>query len=258
MNRQPPCQRPHRNQIPDPFPHNRHRNKIHLRRLIRNLPVARPPRRPHHKPSVMPRRRRLHLHLPHPPRHHDQVILLVIAIRLGHHKSPARRRHHKLHLRQIPPILGLRPSPRFPTPCLPFPHCSPLCLNIAALSAWMYVGYVGTAAPGCPPDRARHEFRVGPGLRPGQAEQSSAAPSPHATQIRPKQKWRSARLGRRATNFSLYFQNIKSKGANRTFLQLYIPPRIRDLARNTHEKGLDKIPPKVLGWPIQAAFWLER
>jgi hypothetical protein len=121
----------------------------------------------------------------------------------------------------------------------------------------MYVGYVGTAAPGCPPDRARHEFRVGPGLRPGQAEQSSAAPSPHATQIRPKQKWRSARLGRRATNFSLYFQNIKSKGANRTFLQLYIPPRIRDLARNTHEKGLDKISSKVPRWPIQAVLWLE-
>jgi hypothetical protein len=86
---------------------------------------------------------------------------------------------------------------------------------------------------------------VDPGLRPGQAEQSSAAPFPTTLpKSPPKQEWRSARIGLRATNFSLYFQNTKSQGVNRTFFKLYIPPRIKGLPENTHERGLDKIPAK--------------
>jgi hypothetical protein len=124
MNRQPSRQRPHRNHIPDPLSHNRHRNKIHLRRLVRYLMMAGPPRRPHRKPPMMPRRRRLHLHPPQPtpPRVHDQVILLVVPIRLRHHQSPARHRHHKLHLRQVPPILAVPSSARFPASRFPFSH----------------------------------------------------------------------------------------------------------------------------------------
>jgi hypothetical protein len=48
----------------------------------------------------------------------------------------------------------------------------------------------------------------------------------------------------RATNFSLYIQNTKSKGAIWTFSQLYIPLRIIGLPQNPPQKGLDKISPK--------------
>lgn len=123
MNRQPPRQRPHRNHIPDVGPHNRHRQKVHLRRLIRNLPLASPPRRPHRKPPMMRRRARLHLHPPQPAaRIHNKVIPLVISIRPGDHQSPHRCRHHKLHLRQITAILRVIPNPPTTPPPTPQTH----------------------------------------------------------------------------------------------------------------------------------------
>jgi hypothetical protein len=181
--------------------------------------MARPPRRPHRESPMMHRRTRLHLHSPQPPPHiHDQVVFLVIAIRLRHHKSANRRRHHKLHLRQVPPILAVPPSPGFSPSRIPFPH-------------W-FVPFSRTSAL-CGDSRPRLS-----------AAQSAAGFCLRQPKSAPKQKWRSARIRARATSFSLYIQNTKSKGAIWTFSQLYIPPRIIGLSQIPPQKGLDKISPK--------------
>ena len=116
MNRLPPSQRLHRNQIPNPLPIDQRRQKIHFLRRIRVLPMAAPPRRPHHLSPMMPAPTQLHLHPPHPRRTciHEDVIVLVIPMRLRHHKLPSMPLHHKLQLRQIPPILRMIPIPRPP------------------------------------------------------------------------------------------------------------------------------------------------
>jgi hypothetical protein len=79
-------------------------------------------------------------------------------------------------------------------------------------------------------------------LDPDRAEQSSAALSPTSPPNPPPNKNGAVpALGSAPPDFSLYFQNTKSQGVNRTFFKLYIPPRIRDLPKNTHERGLDKL-----------------
>jgi len=45
--------------------------------------------------------------------------------------------------------------------------------------------------------------------------------------------------------FSLNMQNTKSKGAKWTFSRQSIPPRIKDLPKNHHKKGLDKVSAKT-------------
>jgi hypothetical protein len=86
---------------------------------------------------------------------------------------------------------------------------------------------------------------VGPGLRPGHAEQRSDAPSPTSPQKPPPNKNGAApALGPAPPDFSLYFQNTKSQGVNWTFSKLYISPRIKDLPRNPRPRGLDKISAK--------------
>lgn len=44
-------------------------------------------------------------------------------------------------------------------------------------------------------------------------------------------------MGPAPPDFSLYFRNTKSQGANWTFSKLYISPRIRDLHKNTRPRG---------------------
>jgi hypothetical protein len=193
MNRQPPLQRPHRNHIPDLLLHDHHHQKIHLRRRVRHLPHARPPRRPHRKPSMMRRRRPLHLHSPHLPSCiHNQVIFLVVPIRLRHHQPPPRGHHHKPHLRQIPSILAVTPSTRFPRSPIPFSHW-PVSLKSCSV-------YVRTAALGCPPEPALSLPKGAARLRRVCRDErlrpsaSSAAPlSPKLFSSTHQQKWRRAR-----------------------------------------------------------------
>src|SRR6266576_900282 len=78
--------------------------------------------------------------------------------------------------------------------------------------------YVGTAALGCPPSASSASF-------PLRHPKTTMAQSPKAC----------------ATNFSLYFQNIKSAIFNRQAFEKYFRPEMSNLAQKPREKDLDKI-----------------
>ncbi len=118
INRQPPAQSPHRNQIPDPptahpLPLNHHRQKINLLRRVRHMLSRSPPARPHREPVVMRRPASLNLHPPQPPRSvHNHVIALIIPKRSRHPKPAPRRIQHELHLSHLSHMLRVIPLPQ--------------------------------------------------------------------------------------------------------------------------------------------------